>query len=361
MRLTLLTEIPAPYRIPLFNALAERVELAVVFLADRHPQRPYRLHESEMAFQCMVLPHREVTLRGRWVVLNGGVGRALRGSDVVLVGGWNQPAFWQALAWTKVRRLPLVGWVESTGRDHRSARFDPARRAVVRAIDAFVVPGRESHAYLGSLGIEGERITTAPNAVDRAIFEKPQADNSSERERPVVLAVGRLAPEKGLDILLEATRDLPVEVVLAGSGPEDDRLRALAGSNVRFLGQVDRDDLPGLYATADVLALPSRSEAWGMVLNEAGLAGLPLVASDAAGGAHELVIDGENGFRVPAGDVGALRAALRRLVEDPDLCTRFGARSREIASAYSAEAWADAVAALCTSFAPLDVVSERRG
>jgi glycosyltransferase involved in cell wall biosynthesis len=83
-----------------------------------------------------------------------------------------------------------------------------------------------------------------------------------------------------------------------------------------------------------------------MPLNEAGLAGLPLVATDAVGGAYELIEDGINGFRVPAGDVDALRAALRTLVDDPGFRTAAGARSRELASALTPERWAAAVAGL---------------
>ena len=131
--------------------------------------------------------------------------------------------------------------------------------------------------------------------------------------------------------------------MLAGSGPEEARLRALAGPNVRFLGHVDRDDLPALYAEADVFVMPSRSEQWGMALNEAALAGLPLVSTDAAGAAHELIEDGANGFRLPAGDVEALRDALLRLTEDPELRAQMGARSRELAAQFTPDAWADAL------------------
>ncbi len=83
-RVVLLTEIPAPYRIPLFNALAERVDLRVLFLAAQNPDRPYRLHEEEILFDWDVLPGRDLTVRGRWIVLNHGVARRLRGADVVL-------------------------------------------------------------------------------------------------------------------------------------------------------------------------------------------------------------------------------------------------------------------------------------
>jgi glycosyltransferase involved in cell wall biosynthesis len=345
-RVVLLTEIPAPYRIPLFNALADRLDLTVLFLRERNPDRPYALHAEEFRFDWRVLRGTDVTLGGRWLVLNVGVLRALRAlrPAAVVLGGWNQPAFWTALAWARARGVPVLVWVESTGRDRRSGRLDPAKRVLLRAAAAFIVPGTASRDYLRRLGVEESRIGLAPNAVDAAIFTPVERRRTAGPCR--VLAVGRLAPEKGLDVLLGAAEGLPLELVLAGTGPEEERLRALAGPNVRFLGNVSRDELPAVYGDADVLAMPSRSDPWGMVLNEAALAGLPLVSTDAAGAAHELIEDGVNGFRVPADDVEALRDALRRLCEDEDFRRTAGERSRAIAARFTPEAWADAVARL---------------
>lgn len=343
-RLAVLTEIPAPYRIPLFNALADRVDLTVLFLRERNPLRPYRLHADEFRFSWLVLPGVDVTLGGRWIVFNRGTRRALGAArpDLLLLGGWNQPAFWTAVAWARPRRVPFVLWVESTGRHRRSSRLETVKRRLLRSVAACVVPGTASRAYLLGLGVPSERIAVAPNAVDPAIFGAGSA-RTSRHERLVVLAVGRLAPEKGFDVLLQAVAGLSVEVVLAGSGPEEARLRALAGPDVLFLGHVDRDDLPALYAEADVFVMPSRSEQWGMALNEAALAGLPLVSTDAAGAAHELIENGVNGFRLPTGDVEALRDALLRLTEDPELRAQMGARSRELAAQFTPDAWADAL------------------
>ena len=350
-RVALLTEIPAPYRIPLFNALADRVELTVLFLRERNPERPYRLHEDELRFERRVLAGRDVTVRGRWLVLNRGVVHALRRArpKVVLLGGWNQPAFWSALSWAQRRRVPVVLWVESTRSERRSGLLEPLKRMLLRTVAAFVVPGSASRDYLLTLGVSESKIAVAPNAVDPSIFAV--AAERPARERPVVLAVGRLAPEKGIDVLLEAVRDLPVDVVVAGTGPEEERLRAAAPPNVRFLGYVDRDELPRLYADADVLAMPSRSDPWGMALNEGALAGLPLVSTDAAGAAHELIEDGVNGFRLPAGDAGALRDALRKLAEDAEFRRRSGRRSTELAARFTPAAWADEVAALAAALA----------
>src|SRR2546430_2553800 len=103
---------------------------------------------------------------------------------------------------------------------------------------------------------------------------------------------------------------------LGGPGPDEGRLRGMAGSTVTFRGHVERDALPALYADADVLVMPSRSEPWGMALNEAALAGLPLVSTTSAGAAWDLIDHGVNGFRVRPDDPAALRAALQRLVDD---------------------------------------------
>jgi glycosyltransferase involved in cell wall biosynthesis len=103
---------------------------------------------------------------------------------------------------------------------------------------------------------------------------------------------------------------------------------------------VARNETPKLYASADVFVLPSRSEQWGMVLNEAAAAGLPLIATDAAGAAYELVDDD---LRVPAGDVDALRTALRRLAADPALREAAGERARERVARLTPEAWAEGV------------------
>lgn len=342
-RVALLTEIPAPYRIPLFNALAERVDLRVLFLRERNPDRPFDLHRDELRFDWAVLPGLDFMALGRWVVLNRGVARGLRGRDAVVLGGWNQPAFWQALAWGATQRVPVILWVESTRHDERTGRFDPVKRALLRATAGFVVPGAASLEYLESLGVDASRVTVAPNAVDAHIFGTATRTRTDGPCR--IVTVARLSPEKGVDVLLRAAADLPVEIVVAGAGPEESRLRRLAGPNVTFLGNVERDALPQVYADADIAVVPSRSDTWGMALNEAALAGLPLVSSSVAGGSRDLIEEGVNGFRVPPDDPAALRDALQRLVEDEAFRGAAGARSREIAARFTPEAWAEAVAA----------------
>src|SRR5262245_38682922 len=178
MRILIVPEIPAPFRVPLFNALAANsdVELRVAFLAEHDPRRSYRVYREEFAFEDVVLPGRSLRHGSRWVMLTRGLRRLLRSfrPDVVIVGGWNQPAFWQAL---RAARSSLL-WVESNASDSRSAP-DAVRRLALRLASGFLVPGRASRAYLRSLGVAGERIFDAPNSIDFGVFaERVEAERA---------------------------------------------------------------------------------------------------------------------------------------------------------------------------------------
>jgi glycosyltransferase involved in cell wall biosynthesis len=186
-------------------------------------------------------------------------------------------------------------------------------------------------------------VEVAPNAVDAAFFDVG-ADRTG-RETCTFLYVGRLDPEKGIDVLLDAFEQVPGELLIAGSGSEEASLQARAAEHVRFLGAVPRHELPALYASADVFVLPSRSEQWGMVLNEAAASGLALVATDSAGAAYELV---DEELRMPADDAAALAAALGRLADDPALRVAAGKRARERVAALTPAAWAAGVVALAS-------------
>ena len=355
---------PAPYRVPLFDALAERASLEVLFLAARDPRRAYRLEPERYGFRHRVLRGVSLHRRLHWLVLNAGVGRALsrQPADVVIVGGWNQPAFWLAQAWARRRRVPVVAWVESTLRDRRpgSRAGEHAKRIFVGRCNGFLVPGGAARAYLESLGAEPTSITVAPNAVEPADFRERVAELAQDRARlreelglagVTFLTVARLSPEKGLDVLMRAFAGIDATLVVVGDGPERGRLVESAPPHVRFAGHVEGDGLLAWYAAADAFVLPSLSETWSIALTEAAHAGLPLVASDAVGAAWELVEEGASGFRVPAGDAEALHAALRRLAGDDALRATAGARSLELAAPYTASAWAGAVLQTATRLA----------
>ena len=247
--------------------------------------------------------------------------------------------------------MPLVVWVESTARDERAGRgpAELAKRVVVRSAAAFVVPGRAAAEYVRSLG--AEHVVVAPNAIDLGVFG-PRAERRAELRAKLgldsvtFLCVSRLSPEKGVDVLVRAFDGVPGELVLVGDGPDRERISALAGPSVRLLGRIEREELADWYAAADAFVMPSRSETWGMAMQEAAAAGLPLVASEAPGAGYDLIDEGLNGFRVPVEDVEALRRALTRVATDATFRERARPRTLELARGHTPEAWAEAVAQL---------------
>jgi phosphatidylinositol alpha 1,6-mannosyltransferase len=151
----------------------------------------------------------------------------------------------------------------------------------------------------------------------------------------VVLHVGRLAPEKDLDVLLKAWRmahdslGRVAQFVVAGEGPMAAIVDA-EGGWVRRFGFLDRQQLADLYASADVCVLPSRTETCGLVALEAMASGLPVVAA-AAGGFRDSIESGDNGVLVAPGDVRGFAAAVARLVLDPEERVRQGRAARATA------------------------------
>jgi len=159
-------------------------------------------------------------------------------------------------------------------------------------------------------------------------------------DRPVILYVGRLSREKGVDVLLAAVARLQTDtqVVIAGRGPDSDRLAAAAdrlglSDRARFLGFVPDADLPALYRLADVFAIPSRAELQSLATMEAMATGLPVVASDAYS-LRELVSHGRTGLLIAPGRADELAASLDTLLGAPGVRARMAQESLQAVSVH---------------------------
>ncbi len=184
-----------------------------------------------------------------------------------------------------------------------------------------------------------QRCSVVPLSVDHARFAAPPTDAvAALRQRfgvPLLLFVGRLRYYKGLHILLDALPQIKANLLLAGTGPEETRLRTLAyqkgvADRVWFAGDVSDDDLPSYYAAADVYVLPAhlRSEAFGISLLEAQASGLPLVTTELGTGTSFANQHGATGFVVPPANPAALARAINVLLANPELRANMGQSGR---------------------------------
>ena len=229
-------------------------------------------------------------------------------------------------------RLPVV--VHLHANYWRRSRFVLLLHAATLAIGV-------SQRTLGGLADDGmapSRTRVVYNGIDPARLLESGYDLRASlgigRDALVIATCGSLVAGKAHDVLIRAFADLPdqatARLLVAGEGSDRVALTKLAcslgvGGRVHFLG--NRDDVASVYRAADVFALASRQESFGLALAEAGLFGLPVVASN-VGGIPEVVADEETGLLVPADDVAAFSLALGRLGADPALRARLGAAGR---------------------------------
>ena len=365
-RVVIVTEIIAPYRIPVFNALAARaeVEAHVIFLAETDPGlRQWQVYKDEIKFASQVLASYRQRFGRINVLLTRGMRAALRSAnpDVIVCGGYNYFAMWQAQRWARQRGIPFLLWSESNEVDERR-KFpwvETAKRRFIGACQGYVVPGSSAAAYLKTFGVVPDKIFVAPNAVDVERFSRGAEQSRRDPDlrtrlglpQRYLLYVGRLVRSKGVLDLLAAYATLPegtrreVGLVLAGDGEEFDELvrrsRAIQPGVVVFPGFQQRDQLPAFYALAEALVFPTHSDPWGLVANEAMACGRPVIATDVAGCVADLVRDGENGYVVRAGAPEDLARAMVRLLNAPELQRQMGERSSKMSLQFTPEAWAE--------------------
>ncbi len=282
----------------------------------------------------------------------------------VVVPGWSDPAALAALRWGLENGVPAVVMSESTASDEpRRAWKEWLKSRVVRRCAAGLVGGAPHADYLAALGMPRERIFPGYDAVDNDHFARgaaaARAEESTIRARlnlpaRYFLASSRFVPQKNLPGLLTAYAGYRRAVgsdawalVLLGDGPLRDSLVAQAStlgiaSDVSLPGFKQYDELPAYYGLAGAFVHASTREPWGLVVNEAMAAGLPVLVSSRCGCARDLVAEGGNGWVFPPDDPAALAGLLARVTAcDPPALTAMGEVSQRRVAGWSPTAFAE--------------------
>lgn len=362
-RLGIISVTPSPYQRDLFRALAARpeVELEVAYLERAPDDSPWQ-HADLEAFEG-VLPG-IVLGRGR---LRCHVNRRLpdpAASDAVIV---NAPltALTTQRVMSRLRRPgapPWVFWGEQLlGRTGWRGAIQGRLAEPLGSADAIVAIGSRAaadyrHRY------PGVPVHEIPYACDLEAFRAAASRHPRRNDRRGTcrfLFAGQMIARKGVDVLLEAFARLADEgvdasLVLVGREGELpgflDAVPAAARRRLEYLGFRQPSELPDLFAEADVFVLPSRHDGWGVVVNQALGAGLPVVTSTGACAGVDLVADGREGLHVPPGDARALTEAMRRIANEPETRARMSeaalARADSLSPARAAAKWVEVLEAI---------------
>ena len=330
----IISNIPAPYRVAQFQCLRRTFpawRVSVLYTGKSEADRVWQT-ETE-GKDTYFLNARVLSVKGgavggtatRFVHLPKGVFKKLDElrPDVVIASEYNLSAV-QALFWAKAHQVPYVNMTDGTLHSESYIGFVQklTRRLIISGADSFLASGSRAADKLLYWGAEEEKIATAYLTVDTAPFLKLTRQPEAGR----LLYVGRISREKGLDLLVQALAVMKQRCVLrvAGNdvGGEQEKIQALAESlgvadRILWLGFRQGAALWEEYQKAAVLAVPSRSDCFGLILVEAACAGLPVAASCYADGAYDVIASGTNGRIADPENPEAFAACLDGMLAKP--------------------------------------------
>jgi glycosyltransferase involved in cell wall biosynthesis len=371
--------IPAPYMVQRFDAVARRgnLDFEVWFSARTKRGRSWTVDESSWEFHYAYLPS---VNRGTYPLALPTPLLSDSAPDV-LVSLYAAPTFLLGAALASARGARTVFWVEVTFDSwvKRRGWKEALKSTAFRRVDAIFTAGRDGRNFALHYGAPSERIFVVPHVVDFAHYADRSSSARSEREgirtelglRGVTfIYVGRLLIGKGLTYLLDAFKKVQrttpnhVSLLLVGDGVDEGLLRTqcaeLGLENVVFAEFQDADSLPRLYAAADVFVFPTLGDAFGMVVPEAMACGLPVIATSASGEIRDRVTDGLNGFIVAPADSEALSDRMRLLARDAKTRTVMAHASRQRVEDQSPDSWAETFELAISRTLDLPRASRRR-
>lgn len=312
------TNIPVPYKVNFFNLLSESVDLTVTFEREEASDR------DSSWLKSVPCNFNKIVLSGIPVGADSAISKQIidvvkKGNfDKIVVGVYNTPTAMLLIHYLKSHRIPYMlssdGGFISDGEPRIKYRI---KNYFMSGADAYFSPGKETNKYLEWYGASKERIIeypftsiSEPDIVKGPISDSQKMSLKKELELPtghVVLSIGQFIPRKGMDTLIKAGKLMNSDtfICIIGGKPSKEYLKLVddsAEAKIVFKSFMSKEELAKYYKAADVFALATREDIWGLVVNEAMSYGLPVVTTTACMAGLEMVKDGENGFLVSPDD-----------------------------------------------------------
>ena len=330
MKILFLTNIPSPYRVDFFNELGKYCELTVIYELEKATDRDvdWVLDSSEQNYNELFL---KPVIKGTSSAWCPSVGRFLKRGryDIVIVGGYSTPTGMQAVWQMRRRKLPYFlncdgGFIPNG--ENRLKYY--IKKYFISGAVGWLSSGKLADEYLSYYGAAPGRIFRYPFTSLRDSDILPKMLSASEKqeykaklgigEEKILLAVGQFIPRKGFDLLLQAAAQLktPCGVYVIGGHCTQEYsqiIRKYQLKHIHFLPFMKQEKLREYYLAADIFVFPTREDIWGLVINEAMAAGLPVITTNRCGAGVELL---DEKYLVPAENADSLAHLSEELLEN---------------------------------------------
>ncbi len=369
MKIFAFNTVRAPYRVDLYNLLGKKAELTVFFEQEHDPVRNPEWYATD--YHGFSMKHAKKWHKSlRYPKFDVLAAVKKKDADLVYMSEWSSVTALLLITKCIVGRIPYVismdGYLEWPGK-----RVSPVKRFVKKVIArhamATIGTGESTARYAQSIGFSKDRIFTVgfTTVKDAELMRGPLSVEqkaalkeamSLDPDAHYVLSVGQLVDRKGYDLLIQSWVQLPCrenwKLLIVGDGIKKDELhdhiRTAGLSDVIILPGVDKKTLFRYYQCADIFALSTREDIWGLVINEAMAAALPVLTTKQCVAGVELVETGVNGFLYDCDDTAQCAACMRQLIEDGALRERMGKNNLGKMKNFTVEREADKIFEILT-------------
>jgi glycosyltransferase involved in cell wall biosynthesis len=350
-KVVLITNIPNPYRVPLFNELSkqlknENTHLKIIFATKTYKRRLFQLNENDFHFDYCYLNNEAITVGNNSensYFTYKGLFEQLKNEkpDSIIVSGFSSATV-KVFSYSLFNRVPYIIWNGSIAKKGRKDSFIRTlqRRFLTYFASAFVAYGTKAKTYLMSMGASEEKVFIATNTVDTSFFEK-----ETEKQRAILvddgihhfIYLGYLVPRKNVGLLIEIAKILKTQrndfcIDILGDGESKNALESKVKEyqlldQIKFHGFKQKEELPPYFAKAKALLFQTDFDIWGLVLNEAMAAGVPCLSSVNAGASEDLIVNGDNGYIVDYQDKADIIEKINFIIENPEKAKEMGAHA----------------------------------
>ncbi len=364
-KLIIIHNIIAPYKVALFNELVKLIpNLEVIFIAEKEKRRDWIVDYTKIKFPYTVLFKGSIDdinnfaiAKKTWFVLEKIKPGKLIICDYSNIFGWI------SLFWAKINKIQIVFWLVSTIDDRK--HFFPKeqiKQYFLKHFQLHLSPGIKTKQYLEYMKVDSSKIQITGYGVENKFYlhkyNKFKNDlffkENNVQTKNNFLFVGRLSPEKNVISTLSAFNNISNidnewGLIILGDGEQKGEIQSYIldhklEKQIHLVGFVQQNNIVKYYANCKVLVLPSISEPWGLVVNEAMICRLPVLVSNRCGCAPELVKEGVNGFTFDPNDLNKLELLMKEFVSGKHNIDKMGDESYKIVERHSPDKIAKTIA-----------------